>query len=328
MRKILPISISVIVLTIIVAQLNQSYSWGFFAHKKINKYAVYTLPPEMVVLYKKHIEYISENAVGPDCRRYSDPEEAPRHYIDIDHYAIEKPFDVMPRKWKDAVAKYSEDTLKAYGIVPWHVLTVLYRLTDAFKEKNVSKILHVSADLGHYIGDAHVPLHTTENYNGQMTGQRGIHGFWESRVPEMFSQDYNYFTGRAQYIDRPLDYIWQVVQDSHAALDSVLLFEKQLTDSFPPDKKYSYETRGQTTIKVYSKEFTEAYNKKLNGMVERRMVHAILTVGSFWYTAWVDAGKPDLKALEDKDITAELKKQQKEEEKMWKTGKGYGRDHE
>lgn len=328
MRKVFLIFIIVTIGFLFVAQLNHSFSWGFFAHKKINKYAVFTLPPEMVILYKKHIEYIAENAVGPDCRRYSDPNEAPRHFIDIDHYSIEKPFEVMPRKWKDAVAKYTEDTLKAYGIVPWHVVNVLYRLTDAFKEKDLAKILRVSSDLGHYIGDAHVPLHTTENYNGQMTGQKGIHGFWESRIPELFSQDYNYFAGRAVYIERPLDYIWQVVEESYAALDSVLLFEKQLTDSFPPDKKYTYETRGQNTIKVYSKEFTSAYNKKLNGMVERRMVKAIVAIGSFWYTAWIDAGKPDLKVLEDKELSAELKKQQKEEEKMWKTGKGYGRDHE
>lgn len=328
MRKISFILFTGFLVIITCIPSNIALSWGFFAHKKINRYAVFTLPPEMVVMYKKHIEYISENAVGPDCRRYSDPDEAPRHYIDIDHYSDEKPFEVMPRTWKDAVAKYTEDTLKAYGIVPWHVVTVLYRLTDAFKENDLPKILRVSADLGHYIGDAHVPLHTTENYNGQLTGQRGIHGFWESRIPELYSQDYNYFTGRAQYINRPLDYIWQVVQESYAALDSVLLFEKQLSDSFPPDKKYSYETRGQTTIKVYSKEFTAAYSKKLNGMVERRMVHAIIAIGSFWYTAWVDAGQPDLKLFEDKELSSELKKQQREEEKMWRTGKGYGREHE
>jgi hypothetical protein len=327
MYKFLLTSLCILII-VLLSPVNNSYSWGFFAHKKINKYAVYTLPPEMVVLYKKHIEYISENAIGPDCRRYSDPDEAPRHYIDIDHYSKENPFEVMPPKWKDAVAKYGEDTLKAYGIVPWHVLSVLYKLTDAFKENDLSKILRASSDIGHYISDAHVPLHTTENYNGQLTGQKGIHGFWESRVPELYAEDYDYFVGRAQYINRPLDYIWKVIQQSHAALDSVLLFEKQLTDSFPPDKKYSYETRGQNTIKVYSKEFTAAYNQKLNGMVERRMIHSVIAIGSFWYTAWIDAGKPDLKILNDKELSAQLKQQQKEEEKMWRTGKGHGREHE
>lgn len=89
----------------------------------------------------------------------------------------------MPRKWNDAVEKYSEDTLLAYGIVTWHIQTVYNRLVKAFENHDVDCILKNSADLGHYVSDAHVPLHTTENYNGQLTGQKGIHAFWESRLP-------------------------------------------------------------------------------------------------------------------------------------------------
>ena len=74
-----------------------SYSWGFFAHKRINRMAVLTLPHGMIGFYKKHIEFITENAVSPDRRRYAMEGEAPRHYIDIDHYG-EDPFEVMPRR--------------------------------------------------------------------------------------------------------------------------------------------------------------------------------------------------------------------------------------
>ena len=108
--------------------------WGFYAHKRVNRYAVFTLPEELVGFYKKHIDHLTEHAVDADKRRYAIKEEAPRHYIDIDHYG-KNPFQVMPRKWTDAVEKFSEDTLFAYGIVPWHIQTVYNRLVKAFKEK-------------------------------------------------------------------------------------------------------------------------------------------------------------------------------------------------
>src|SRR5882757_3282062 len=139
------------------------YCWGFFGHQKINYYAVFLLPPDMMVLYKPNITFLSEHAVDPDKRRYAVADEGPRHYIDIDHYG-KYPYDSLPRKWNDAVAKYSEDTLNANGIVPWWVQTMLGRLTNAFKEKNHAKILRLSAEIGHYIADAHVPLHANSNH--------------------------------------------------------------------------------------------------------------------------------------------------------------------
>jgi len=273
--------------------------WGFFGHKQINRTAVFTLPPEMVGFYKHHIDFITEHAVDPDKRRYAVEGEAPRHYIDIDHYAKEgtDPFETVPQKWKSAVEKFTEDTLQAYGIVPWHIEVMVYRLTQAFKEQNVDKILRTSADLGHYVGDAHVPLHTTENYNGQLTGQKGIHGFWESRVPELFSKEYNFFVGKATYIKNVNDFAWKTVKESHLQVDSVLGMEKQLNAAFDPDKKYTYENRGKTLVQVYSEDYSRQYSNMLNNMVERKMRKAIVAVGSLWYTAWVNAGQPDLNKL-------------------------------
>lgn len=312
--------ILIVAIGVLIPGHGPAYSWGFFAHKKINRMAVFTLPQEMMVFYKKHIEYISEHAVDPDRRRSAVADEAARHYIDIDHYGPH-PFDSVPRFWKAAVKKYSEDTLKAYGIVPWHIDKMVYRLQEAFKNENMDLILHYSADLGHYIADAHVPLHTTENYNGQLTNQKGIHGFWESRIPELKSEGYDYWVGRAKYIEKPINKAWSTVKESHAAVDSVLKFEAELNAKYPPDKKYSFENRGNTLTKVYSVEYTEDYNKMLNGMVERRMRDAIVTVGSLWFTAWVNAGKPDLNRFGDKDVSDSLKRAHQKEEQLWKTGK-------
>ncbi|HMO61107.1 MAG TPA: zinc dependent phospholipase C family protein [Ferruginibacter sp.] len=308
----------------------QCFCWGFYAHRKINYLAVFLLPPEMLVLYKPNIGFLEEHAVDPDKRRYAVADEGPRHYIDIDHYG-EYPYNELPRKWKDAVEKYSEDTIKAYGIVPWHIQTMLQRLTMAFREKNFTRIMKNSAEIGHYIADSHVPLHACSNHNGQHTNQKGIHGFWESRVPELLAEkQFDFFIGKAQYISDPAKYAWDRVLESAAAADSVLLFERELTRQFPADQKYAFESRNNNVIRQYSSAFTIAYDKKLNGMVERRMRLSIQSIASFWYTAWVNAGQPDLRPLVKQSFSeADLKEFDKLNE-SWKgsSGKMLGREEE
>lgn len=305
-----------------------TYCWGFFGHRKINNLAVFLLPPEMMLLYKPNIDFITEHAVDPDMRRYAIKEEGPRHYIDIDHYG-KYPFTELPRKWNDAVAKFSEDSLMQYGIVPWWVQTMLLRLTSAFKEKNQAKILKISAEVGHYIADAHVPLHASSNHNGQFTDQRGIHGFWESRVPELLAEkQWDFLIGKADHIKNPGDFIWQRVLESAKAADSVLLFEKELSKQFPADQKFSFEERNGVTIRQYSSAFTKAYDAKLNGMIERRMRQSIYAIASFWYTAWINAGQPDLKQLSNKELSADDLKEFEELNNSWKKGAIKGRDHE
>jgi hypothetical protein len=236
--------------------------------------------------------------VDPDKRRTSDPEEAPRHYIDLDSYGTH-PFDSLPRRWQEAVDKYSEDTLKAYGIVPWQVQWMYYRLVEAYKERDKQRILKVAAELGHYIADAHVPLHTTLNYNGQLTGQHGIHGLLESRIPEIFNEDYDYIVGPAPLIESPLYRIWEVVLQSAAAVDTVFRMEMETRHTVPEADWQVLEPRGNRQVKTYSRTYAAVYNSKLNGMVERRLRESILAVGSYWYSAWVEAGQPDLNTLID-----------------------------
>jgi hypothetical protein len=304
------------------------YCWGFFGHKKINYLSVFLLPPEMISFYKLHIQFLSDHAVDPDMRRYAVPEEGPRHYIDIDHYGS-YPYPELPRTYDSAVAKFTVDTIQAYGIVPWWVQTMLNRLTFAFKEKNEARILKLSAEIGHYISDAHVPLHASHNHNGQFTGQNGIHGFWESRIPELLAdKEFDFWIGRAEYIKKPGEYIWARVLESGAAADSVLRIEKELTNSYASDAKYSFENRNGTIIRTYSTGFTKAYNDKLGGMVERRMRQSIFAIASFWYTAWVNAGQPDLKKLTNKEFSAEDLKEFEELNQMWRKGKIIGREHE
>ena len=305
-----------------------SFCWGFYAHQKINYYATLMLPPQMMVLYKPNIDFLSKHAIDPDKRRYAIAEEGPRHYIDIDRYGT-YPFDSLPRKWKDALAKYSEDTLVRHGIVPWWIQIMQQRLTDAFKEKNSVKILKLSAELGHYVADAHVPLHASSNHNGQLTNQKGIHGFWESRIPEMLAdKEWDFFIGKAEYIKNPGDFIWKRVLESAAAVDTVLQYERILTEKFPSDQKFAFENRNGKIVKQYSTAFSKAYNNLLKGMIERRMRQSIYAVASLWYTAWVDAGQPDLTKLTNKNFTEEDLKEFEQINQAWHNNHIKGREHE
>jgi hypothetical protein len=318
-----------LIFSVLLLSYLQSFCWGFYAHQKINYYACFLLPPEMVVLYKPNIAFLSEHAVDPDKRRYAVKDEGPRHFIDIDYYG-KYPFDSLPHKWKDAVAKYSLDTLQSQGIVPWHVQVMLQRLTVAFKEKNYSGIMKNSAELGHYIADAHVPLHANSNHNGQYTNQKGIHGFWESRVPELLAEkEWDFMIGKAVYIKDPGAYIWDRVLESAKASDSVLKFEKELSKQFSGDQKYSFEDRKGKIIRQYSSAFALAFNKKLDGMIERRMRLSIQSIASFWYTAWVNAGQPDLKSLvKQKFSDADVKEFEELNSKWNSAGKMIGREEE
>jgi hypothetical protein len=313
---------------ILVLISKTSFCWGFYAHRKINQYAVFLLPPEMMVLYKPYIAFLEEHAVDPDKRRYAVAEEGPRHYIDIDHYGV-YPYDSLPRKWNDAVARYSEDTLQTYGIVPWWLQTMLLRLTNAFKEKNQARILRLSAEIGHYIADSHVPLHATKNHNGQYTDQKGIHGFWESRIPELLAEkEWDFFIGKAELIKNPAEFIWARVMESAAAADTVLKFEKQLSQTIPSDQRFSYEDRNGALIRQYSSSYTKTYNDILKGMVERRMRQSIFAVASFWYTAWVNAGQPDLTKLSNKTFSPDDLKEFESLNQAWKNNSLKGREHE
>ena len=396
--------------------------WGFFAHKRINRLATTTLPPNLIIFYKKNIEFVTEHATDPDKRRYAVRPEGARHFIDMDHWG-KPPFVELPRKFVDAMAQYTEmyvvdnqsDTIKLYehkdisvrqkslfiksagikkifkkdsitfnvfayrsfvfnhiltnfyedkpleivpdsfavflrsqglslpfcqnvfgvdkftdfGIVPYHLQVMQNRLTKAFKEKDAAKILRLSAEIGHYIGDAHVPLHTTENYNGQLTNQVGIHGFWESRLPELFADiEYDFFVGKAAYIENFEEMVWKTVLDSHACLDSVFAIEKNLNQFFPRDQQFCFDDRLGATVRTQCRDYARAYHTRLDGQVEARMRAAILMVGSAWATAWVDAGQPDMSALGVYVETEAEKKAQAELETSKQNGVIKGRSHD
>ena len=274
--------------------------WGFQGHKLVNEYAIYACNDELFAFYKANKEYIIENAVAADIRKHSDPEEAPRHYIDIDVYSVDgsNPFGEMPRGWELAKNKFTEDTLKAFGTLPWNTLWVYYDLVEAFKVKDKDEILRLSADLGHYIADACVPLHTTLNYDGQLTGQKGVHSFWESRLVELYSDNYDLSGIKAEYIEYPKDYIWDVIIESHSHVKVLLEAERNASNSVSDAMKYTYIERNGKDELQPSEAFSMAFDQNMGNMVEMRMRSSVEALSSLWLSAWVDAGQPDLSTLE------------------------------
>lgn len=377
-----------------------SEDWGFFGHRRINRMAVFTLPPEMLGFYKKNIEYLTEHAVDPDKRRYATKHEAVRHYIDIDHWGT-YPFPEVPRDWTETLMKFTDiyainttndtihlfgndvmsriqidfskktstyqsffvnnvlnnyyednwwiscdslnqllaepidcqtafaiDRFSQHGILPYHLLTAYRQLISAFKAQDYNRILRNSAEIGHYIGDAHVPLHTTTNYNGQLTNQVGIHAFWESRLPELYAdKEYDFFVGKATYIENPRDFFWNIVLESHLELDSVLLIEQALKKEFPADQQLCYEERLSQMMLTQCEPFARAYHARMDGMVERRMTASVKAIGDVWYSAWVNAGQPNLKNLTARELSRLEQKEREEIEQQFRSGSPKGRAH-
>lgn len=219
----------------------------------------------------------------------------PMHYEDewlLSGYDLDELFNTSYFR-SNKIDVLIEDHFSEHGIVPYHLEATLAKLTKAFENKDKTAILRISAEFGHYISDAHVPLHTTVNYNGQLTDQVGIHAFWESRVPELFAErEYDFFVGKADYIENTRDFIWNIIIKAHGHLDSVLAVEKRLSRVFSSDQQYCYDERLGMTIRIQCPEYADAYTKALGSMVEDQMRASIHAVGSLIYTAWVNAGQP------------------------------------
>jgi hypothetical protein len=290
-----------ILLPLLFAVLSNSSAsaWGFFGHRIINQIAVYELPAPMQAFYYRHLNEIVRQSTAPDERRNEDPSEGPKHFIDMDHYSEDNPFVKVPREYDKAVEKFTADTLKKYGTVPWVIMEMKDNLVEAFRQKDTLAIIKYSAELGHYVGDSFVPLHTTINYDGQLTDQKGLHSLWESQLPERFILDYKLLDDKpsAQYIKDPLAGIWTEIQKSYGFLGETFDRASKIEKQMPPAVRYSFSHRYGKTQRRYSDAFADAYEKAVGGMVNFRLKGAPTMVSSMWLTAWQEAGKPDLNAL-------------------------------
>jgi hypothetical protein len=307
-------------------------SWGTFGHEHINRASVFALPEAMRPFFYNHIDFITLESTVPDLRKYTlnDRSEHPRHFVDLENFGSP---DSLPKNMEEAKKKYDEKFLLSNGILPWYMQDLMVKLTKAFKEKKKTEILFIAADLGHYLGDAHMPLHTSANYDGQLTNQKGIHALWESRLPELFGKDYNYHTEEAKYIEDVNKEIWKIIFTSHKLKDTLLFIDAELKKNTPEYKLYKIDAEGKVMKSkygqaIFSDEYEKQFHAALKGMVEKQMRASIAAVADFWYTAWVNAGKPDLSGLDPVELTKQNSKPMKKEIKLWKNGKLFGVESE
>ena len=285
------------------------FGWGFWGHQRINRAAVLALPDAMRGFFYNHADFITEESVMPDVRKHAlgDKNEGPRHYLDVEEY--DRPLDKMPRTPEEAKIAFPATVLDKNGRLPWVILELHGKLTQAFRDGKKGDILLLAADLGHYLADAHMPLHTSANHDGQPTGQKGIHALWEARLPETFGAGYNLRVPAAAVVADPTAEVWRIIADSHAAVDSVLAADKQLRTELGEKGVFDTEASGEPKKNrfgqpVHSAAYAARLHTALRGMVARRLRLSIIATTNFWYTAWVQAGQPDLRGLDAAAVTA------------------------
>lgn len=286
-----------------------SISWGFLVHRTTVQLSVYELPGSLQEFFYRNMDYVVKYSVRPDQRRNEDSTEASKHFIDLEAFGDSAAWK-MPFGWAEAVAQYSKDTLLEYGYVPYVIIMVKEKLTNAFRSGNKDSILFYATDLAHYIGDAHVPLHTSINYDGQLTNQKGLHSLWESVVPEIELNEYNLRSKhKARYLKNPEAAVWNAIRQAHLLLNDVFEQEKEVTKSFTDSTKYRVQMRNGREYKSYTSAFAKAYSARLGNTIQRQLIRSSDLIADFWYTSWLDAGKPDLKTDWSDEYKANLKKE-------------------
>ncbi|KQO21177.1 S1/P1 Nuclease [Flavobacterium sp. Leaf82] len=303
-------------------------SWGIVGHERINKAAVMALPQSLQVFFYNHIDFITQEASVPDIRKYAlnYKDENPRHYFDMENFGA---VDSIPQTMEAAKKKYDAKFLNDNGILPWYIEEMMVKLTKAFKDKNRAEILFLAADLGHYIGDAHMPLHTSANHDGQLSDQKGIHSLWESRLPELFAKNYKLNVPQAQYYADVHKATWDMINDTHSLAKPLLDIDKKLRTATPEAKVFKMDADGKVlkskyNTALFSDEYAKKLHEELNGMVESQMKKAITATASFWYTAWVNAGKPDLSDLDASAVTQRNYQSLRDDLQLFQQGNLFG----
>ncbi|PJJ61048.1 zinc dependent phospholipase C family protein [Hymenobacter chitinivorans] len=301
------------------------FAWGTWGHERINRAAVLALPPALRTFFYNHVDFMVQESVVPDLRKYtlSDKAEGPRHFIDLENYGE---MSQIPQASQEAYAKYEPAFLDKNGRLPWFIQDMQGKLTQAMKNGRKEDILFIAADLAHYLGDATQPLHTSSNHDGQLTGQKGVHAFYESQMVEKFGKTYNFKLKEPQLIQDPVAEAWRLIAQSHAAADTLLTIEKKLQTEVGPTNMYEMNAQGQPKKNVFNSNvrtaaYTESFHNSLRHMEERQLRTAAQAAANFWYTAWVNAGKPDLTKLDTEYTTKSSQSNLKDELKLLQSGK-------
>lgn len=253
-------------------------SWGEKAHRKVNAFCVEFFPKELSPL-KIWGPVLSDHGSDADSRKKNDPDEFVRHFIDIDLYDEFTASGKIPENFEALCKKHGRDVVMKYGTLPWVTDSTYKALVQNFRNNDWEKAILTAADLGHYVADGHMPLHITGNYDGQLTGQKGIHRRYEETMIDKYIDQIAIEPSRIGRVKDVQGYVFGYLYRNHANNNLLLQADKRALDSS-------------------GGEYNEVYYQNLWGstnlFTSRLLQEASKTLASFIYSAWLEAGKPAL----------------------------------
>lgn len=264
-------------LLMVVAWAGRGLAWGPSAHRIVNGSAVDTLPPEIRYFFEAHRQFLIEHANDPNEWIKTDPYERKRHYLYLDKYGM-FPYLGLPHNFKAATFKHSTRRVNRDGLLPWHVGEYSLRLTNALKEQKWDEAKLAAAALGHYVADTHDPLHTTSNYDGQLVGQSGLEDRFGLTLIDRFQGFMMMRPAPAAKIDDPTEYAFDAVIEANSWVAQVVLAD----------------TKAREGLNSYNEDYFDRFHAEAGHIAARELNHAARDTGSYWYTAWLNAGKPQL----------------------------------
>lgn len=254
-------------------------SWGSTGHKIINQNSGMSFNSQMMQLIS-WIPTITSHASDADYRKDTDQNEAPKHYIDIDSYQIFVSSKQLIQDWDSIVSLFGYSTVIDNGILPWATVATVDTLSNCFARKDWAKAVLTAADLGHYVGDGHMPLHITENFNGQNTGNTGIHSRYETTMISKYSNQIIYAGDTNLNVIQDVNqYVFNYIYNNYKYVDSVLLADNDAKSA-----------AGNTTSNTY---YLNLWNKTGIFTIEL-FKNASHVLAELIYTAWVKAGSPEI----------------------------------
>jgi hypothetical protein len=274
-------------LLLVMASASSAGAWGFPGHRLVNAQATHTLPAPLRALFEGNEAWISEHAIDPDLWVLSGREgELPNHFMNLDAFGS-FPFADIPVLEADHLARFGEKAVQ-HGRVPWRVADVYRDLVAAFAAKDEARIFEKAAVLGHYVADAHVPLHAVVNYDGQLTRQTGVHARWESELFTRFERQIEdrVEPGAAARIEDPAAFTFDVLRESFVRSPDTLVADRE--SAGPRD--YADTPEDDRYDDAY---YSRLYEREGDALVAR-LDAAATALGSLWLSAWEDAGRPVL----------------------------------
>ena len=265
-------------------------AWGYDGHRRINYLASMQLKGPFGQFLKNNSDPLKWYAVAPDYNKDIDSQEFHRHFIDTDYYDV-YPFTKIPRNYEDLVSRYGEDKIRKYGIAPWAINETCERIIDLLKKNQFEKAIYNMGVVGHYIADLHNPLHTIINYNGQFTGNDGVHKRWEHRLVDEYVKKINP-VGNIEDVEDPWSFSMKIVKESFKLHQDILDADtkaRKLLTKKQAARLDSYD------VLSFEKPYLDVLYNETEDLLHDRLGRAVIRVASLWNYCWEQAGRPDLK---------------------------------